>query len=91
MVYGELGQYPLFVNSTLKVLKVLVVCFKDGWHQQAYKIMILMDESEKKCWVTEVKHWKMFSWKSKTNMFQLAKFIFGVIKRCDFIDFKLLS
>ena len=56
MVYGELGQYPLFVNSTLKVLKVLVVCFKDAWHQQAYKIMILMDESEKKCWVTEVKH-----------------------------------
>ena len=32
--------------------------FKDGRIQdpkQAYKMMILMDESEKKCWVTEVK------------------------------------
>ena len=27
-----------------------------GIPKQAYKMMILMDESEKKCWVTEVKN-----------------------------------
>ncbi len=59
MVYGELGRYPLFVNSTLRCLKYWLRVLKmDDIRipKQAYKMMILMDESEKKCWVTEVKN-----------------------------------
>ena len=58
MVYGELGRYPLFVNSTLQCLKYWLRVLKiDDIRipKQAYKMMILMDESEKKCWVTQVK------------------------------------
>ena len=58
MVYGELGRYPLFVNSTLRCLKYWLRVLKmDDIRipKQAYKMMILMDESEKKCWVTQVK------------------------------------
>ena len=53
MVYGE-----LFVNSTLRCLKCWLSVLKmDDIRipKQAYKMMILMDESEKKCWVTQVK------------------------------------
>ena len=59
MVYGELGRYPLFVNSTLRCLKYWLRVLKmDDIRipKQAYKMMILMDESEKKCWVTQVKN-----------------------------------
>ena len=58
MVYGELGRYPLFVNSTLRFLKYWLRVLKmDDIRipKEAYKMMILMDESEKKCWVTQVK------------------------------------
>ena len=58
MVCGELGRYPLFVNSELRCLKYWLRVLKmDEFRipKQAYKMMILMDESEKKCWVTEVK------------------------------------
>ena len=59
MVYGELGRYPLFVNSTLRCLKYwLLVSKMDDIRipKQAYKMMSLMDESEKKCWVNQVKN-----------------------------------
>ena len=58
MVYGELGRYPLFVNSTLRCLKYWLRVLKMDIRipKQAYKMMILMDESEKKCWVTQVKN-----------------------------------
>ena len=58
MVYGELGRYPLFVNSTPRCLKYWLRVLKmDDIRipKQTYKMMILMDESEKKCWVTQVK------------------------------------
>ena len=51
--------YPPFVNSTLRCLKYwLRVLNMDDIRipKQAHKMMILMDESEKKCWVTEVKN-----------------------------------
>ena len=59
MVYGELGRYPPFVNSTLRCPKYwLRVLTMDDIRipKQAYKMMILMAESEKKCWVTQVKN-----------------------------------
>ena len=59
MVYGELGRYPLFVNSTLRCLKYRLHVLKmDDIRipKQGYKMMILKDESEKKCWVTQVKN-----------------------------------
>ena len=59
MVYGELGRYPLFVNSTLRYFKYWfrVLKMEDiGIPKQEYKMMILMDDSEKKYWVTEVKN-----------------------------------
>ena len=59
MVYGELGRYPLFVNSTLRCLKYWLLVLKmDDIRipKQAYKMMILIDEREKKCWVTQVKN-----------------------------------
>ena len=59
MVYGELGRYPLFVNSTLRCLKYWLRVLKTDdirIPKQAYKMMILMDKSEKKCWVTQVKN-----------------------------------
>ena len=59
MVYGELGLYPLFVNSTLRNLEYWFGVLKMddvGIPKQEYKMMILMDDSEKKCWVTEVKN-----------------------------------
>ena len=58
MVYGELGRYTLFVNSTLRCLKHWLHVLKmDDIRipKQAYKMMILMDESQTKCWVTQVK------------------------------------
>ena len=59
MVYGELGRFPLFVNSTLRCLKYWLRVLKmDNFRipKQAYKMMSLMDESEKKCSVTQVKN-----------------------------------
>ena len=59
MVYGELGRYPPSVNSTLRCLKYWLRVLKMddiNFPKQAYKMKILMDESEKKCWVTEVKN-----------------------------------
>ena len=59
MVYGELGRFPLFVNSTLRCLKYWLRVLKmDHFRipKQAYKMMSLMDESEKKCSVTQVKN-----------------------------------
>ena len=59
MVYGELGRYPLFVNSTLLGLKywLRVLKMEDSRvPKQAYKMMISMDESGQKWWITEVKN-----------------------------------
>ena len=50
MVYGELGRYPLFVNSTLRCLKYWLRVLKmddSRIPKQTYKMMILMDENEK--------------------------------------------
>ena len=60
MVYGELGRYPFFfVNSTLRCLKYWVRVLKMDIRipKQAYKMMILMDESEKKCWIVPTATW----------------------------------
>ena len=51
--------HTFFVNSTLRCLKYWLRVLKmDDVRipKQAYKMMILMDESEKKCCVTEVKN-----------------------------------
>ena len=59
LMYGELGRYPLFVNSTLLGLKywLRVLKMEDSRvPKQAYKMMISMDESGQKWWITEVKN-----------------------------------
>ena len=75
--YATENEEHLFFSCPLHIN--IIIC----WHPRK--------TSERCLKVQSRLHWKMFSWKSKTNMFQLAKFIFRVIKRCDFTDFKLLS
>ena len=57
MVYGELGRYPLFVNSIFRCLKYWLRVLKmddSRLPKQAYKMMMSMVDNEKKCWGTEV-------------------------------------
>ena len=59
MVHGELGRYPLYVNSTLRCLKYWLRVLKmddSRLPKQAYTMMMSMVENEKKCWGAEVQN-----------------------------------
>lgn len=58
MVYGELGRFPLFINSYIRCIKYwfrLLQMDHDRLPWQAYTMLVNMDENGKVCWVTHVR------------------------------------
>jgi hypothetical protein len=58
-VYGELGRYPLFVNSAVRCLRYWFKLLKMDMSRlpkQAYVMLKNLDERGKTCWVTHVKN-----------------------------------
>jgi hypothetical protein len=58
MVYSELGRYPIYINSTLRVIKYwfrLLHMNEDRLPKQAYLMMIEEDLNGRKCWVSQVR------------------------------------
>ena len=58
MIYGELGRYPLFVNSSVRCLQYwfrLLEMDQNRLPKQAYKMLVNMDENGKRCWATEIR------------------------------------
>jgi len=58
MVYGELGRYPLFINSNIRCLRywfrILQMNF-ERLPRQAYQMLLNMDEDGKVCWATGIR------------------------------------
>ena len=57
-VYGELGRYPLAVNSCIRVIKYwlrIVKMDSTRLPNQAYKMLYTLDENGKQNWVSKVK------------------------------------
>jgi len=58
MVYGELGRFPLYINSTIRCVKYwfrLLQLDDSRLPHQAYKMLFNVDENGKFCWVTQVR------------------------------------
>ena len=58
MTYGELARCPLFVNSYCRCITYwfrLLRMERDIIPTQAYQLLLLMDENEKKCYAKEMK------------------------------------
>jgi hypothetical protein len=58
MVYGELGRFPLYINSTVRCLKYwfrLLQMDPQRFPKQAYAMLILQDQNGKRCWATEIR------------------------------------
>lgn len=58
MVYGELGRYPLYVNSSLKFIKywIRLLQMEDSrLPKQAYSMMRIQDQSGKRNWASEIR------------------------------------
>lgn len=58
-VYGEVGRYPLFVNSALRCIKYWLKLLRMDMSRlprQAYQMLLKIDERGKTCWVTNVKN-----------------------------------
>ena len=58
LVYGELGRYPLFVNSYIRCVKYwlrLVSMEQSRLPKQAYDMLVKLDENNKSCWVSGVR------------------------------------
>lgn len=58
MVYGELGRFPLYINSTVRCLKYwfrLLQMDPQRLPKQAYAMLILQDQNGKRCWATEIR------------------------------------
>lgn len=58
LVYGELGRYPIYINSYVKCIKYwLQIVQMDGCRlpSQAYKLLYRLDMRGKKTWATSVK------------------------------------
>ena len=58
MVYGDLGRYPLFINSYVSVIRYwckLLQMNKERITYKAYSMLLNLDEAGKKCWVSEVR------------------------------------
>ena len=59
MIYGELGRYPPFVNSSVRCLKYwfrLLEMDHSRLPRQAYKILFIMDNNGKTCWASEIRN-----------------------------------
>lgn len=58
LVYGELGRYPLFINSCVRTVKYwlrILAMNDERLPKQAYKMLLKVDENAKQCWVTRLK------------------------------------
>ena len=58
LVYSELGRYPLYINSVVKVIKYwfrLLQMNDSRLTKQAYLMCVSLDEKGKKCWVTGIR------------------------------------
>lgn len=58
MIYGELGRFPLYINSYVRCLKYwfrLLEMDQNRLPKQAYMMLFKLDENGKRCWVTEVR------------------------------------
>ena len=58
MVYGELGRYPLYINSNVRCLKYwfkLLQMDHNRLPKQAYTMLLSLDQKGKRCWATEIK------------------------------------
>ena len=59
LVYGEVGRYPLYVNSSVRCIKYwlkLISLDFSRLPKQAYIMLKNLDERGKTCWVTHVKN-----------------------------------
>ena len=58
IIYGELGRYPLYINSSIKSIKYwlnLLQMNDDRLPKQAYRMLVALDGKGKRCWVTNIK------------------------------------
>jgi len=58
MVYGELGRYPLYVNSSIRCIKYWLKVTQMAPHRlpkQAYSMLFSLDANGKRNWVTNIK------------------------------------
>ena len=58
IVYGELGRYPLHVNSSLRCIKYWLKVIQMSESRLpflAYKMLVSIDERGKRCWATNIK------------------------------------
>ena len=58
MVYGELGRFPLFIITYVRCIKYwfrLLQMEQNRLPNQAYKMLVILDENGKKCWTTGVR------------------------------------
>ena len=58
MAYGELGRYPLYVNSQIRCIKYwfrLLEMDQTRLPKQAYLMMLSLDREGKRCWATEIR------------------------------------
>ena len=58
IIYGELGRYPLYINSSIKSIKYwlnLLQMNDDRLPKQAYRMLVALDCKGKRCWVTNIK------------------------------------
>ena len=58
MVYGELGRFPLYVNSQIRCVKYwfrLLEMDDTRLPKQAYLMLLSLDQNGKRCWVTEIR------------------------------------
>ena len=58
MVYEELGRYPLFIASYVRCIKYWfrLLCIEQSrLPNQAYRMLVNLDENGKQCWATEVR------------------------------------
>ena len=59
LVYGELGRYPLYINSAIRCFRYwlkLLTLDDSRLPKQAYRMLLNIDEKGKVCWVTHVKN-----------------------------------
>ena len=58
MVYGDLGRYPLHVNSCISALRYwlrLLQMHPDRLSNQAYRMLLELDKCNKSCWVSGIR------------------------------------
>ena len=58
IVYGELGRFPLYINSSVRSIKYwfrLLQMDLERLPRQAYEMMKTQDQNGKSCWVTHIR------------------------------------